>query len=1071
MWRKLAAAAVAAAAFVGACKAEENPDATDGHGQMAVAGACETPNEGCDCETPGLEVDCGQVKNIAGDYVSCSMGKRVCGEDGRWGACAGSHIVTKSVPGIATSSITQGACPTTGSLSNPCDPYCHQAVEADAGITLGNGGAMVPGGPACEYHRPADPNATYTAIPSSYRALPASCTSGTNDTCGHDSYCSGGKCEFFVVGQKNSAASSFDLVAETPCMNGTEETIAICNRGNAPANTGVLHGVVQEASLVGRPTNVTLYKSLGGGIKRGTCFLDLGQKPLLPGQCISMPLATFCPGADFDGGTGLRTIQFNMPDWGGSDPPRIAGESLTRNNYTVYAAGALLACAGVGCAIGGAPPSPTFKTTATGLSACTPGSNAVASSCNASNRYTACQQDHRCDLDTQKCVWNGGEGYYDPTVPGVDLTIGAACAATGEEYIPVCNRGSGTVPADTELEVSFFSSKQANACNAGVPACAATVGKGGLGPGKCMSIKCTIPTNKYAIVSGYPEASGLCANNQAFVRTTGTAGCAACVTCDTRVVGKVYDPSGASPTSGANNLPLAGVTVFQPSGALTKFTDGVACDSCASLDSPSITKSITDASGAFTLYNVTPGNTRIVVQSGRWRREITVPVSACVTNQPAAGTFRMPRNQKDGNGNVADIPKIAIVTGNQESLACLMAKIGITHTGTSSEMKGRSSPSNTNRIQIWRDNGMKTSSPSADEGVDLFSQATLDEYTAVIMECGGGEGDIRSMSNSKKNAALAYANKGGRLFLNHWSAEYLVRDTSFGSTSTWVSESQINNQPDNHVRVQTGTDAQQLFYDWLENVGASNNGWMSIAEGRTHSKVPNASTTTEWIRGHGNWGPPGIPNHAGAYNMSYSFETPIGGTCSAFSGTGRVVVNSMHVSPARGSTGTFPTSCSNNIALTAEEKALVYQLFQLTACQLGGAPQPAPLTATTITREVEATCPVGYYPEWRHLRWQSVTPAGTSIDFRVGTADTFDTLPASPPAASPVTVAVGTASGATVAEPSWASDAQTVGQHLANAGVDPRKRFLRVFITIKPTPTVSPTLSAWRQDYSCIPKE
>src|SRR5690606_18589139 len=121
------------------------------------------------------------------------------------------------------------------------------------------------------------------------------------------------------------------------------------------------------------------------------------------------------------------------------------------------------------------------------------------------------------------------------------------------------------------------------------------------------------------------------------------------------------------------NLPLAGVTVFQPSGALTKFTDGVACDSCASLDSPSITKSITDASGAFTLYNVTPGNTRIVVQSGRWRREITVPVSACVTNQPAAGTFRMPRNQKDGNGNVADIPKIAIVTGNQESLACLMA--------------------------------------------------------------------------------------------------------------------------------------------------------------------------------------------------------------------------------------------------------------------------------------------------------------------------------------------------------------------------------------------------------------
>ena len=79
-------------------------------------------------------------------------------------------------------------------------------------------------------------------------------------------------------------------------------------------------------------------------------------------------------------------------------------------------------------------------------------------------------------------------------------------------------------------------------------------------------------------ISDVAEAPGRCANNAAFVATDGAPGCAACTTCNTQVSGKVYDPSGAPPTVGANNVPLAGISVFQPSGALKTFTEGVACD-------------------------------------------------------------------------------------------------------------------------------------------------------------------------------------------------------------------------------------------------------------------------------------------------------------------------------------------------------------------------------------------------------------------------------------------------------------------------------------------------------------
>jgi hypothetical protein len=90
--------------------------------------SCETPQEGCACETEGQIVDCGRVYRRSGSYVSCSTGKRTC-KGGLWGDCLGDQISTMSLPRWAPSGRlldlgSSGPC-----ADNPCDPYCVNYVD------------------------------------------------------------------------------------------------------------------------------------------------------------------------------------------------------------------------------------------------------------------------------------------------------------------------------------------------------------------------------------------------------------------------------------------------------------------------------------------------------------------------------------------------------------------------------------------------------------------------------------------------------------------------------------------------------------------------------------------------------------------------------------------------------------------------------------------------------------------------------------------------------------------------------------------------------------------------------
>jgi hypothetical protein len=383
----------------------------------------------------------------------------------------------------------------------------------------------------------------------------------------------------------------------------------------------------------------------------------------------------------------------------------------------------------------------------------------------------------------------------------------------------------------------------------------------------------------------------------------------------TRLTGKVYDPAG--------KVPLYNISVYVPNKPLADYADGPSCDSCATmLSGEPVVQATTDASGSFVLGDATgdvPSGDDIplVIQVGKWRRQITIPhVDACAdTALTDPNLVRLPRNQQEGH-----LPKIALTTGGADALECLLRKIGV----DDAEFTTTDGPG---RINLFNGVGGTKSFDAAHGGASFTqvdpwwdSLANLRHYDMILHSCEGTESPTNK-STAARQALQDYANAGGRVFASHWHNYWFEH-----GPAPWPGVAVFNHQADLNditATIDTSFDKGKALAQWLVNVNASTTLGQLPLQGAQHT-IDRVGTGQRWIYS------------SGPQSVQYlSANTPMGSQLVC----GRVVLSDIHVSTGAGGANDddsdpakpFPTGCVTT-DLSPQEKTLEFMLFDLSAC-------------------------------------------------------------------------------------------------------------------------------------------
>jgi hypothetical protein len=400
----------------------------------------------------------------------------------------------------------------------------------------------------------------------------------------------------------------------------------------------------------------------------------------------------------------------------------------------------------------------------------------------------------------------------------------------------------------------------------------------------------------------------------------------------TSLSGKVYLPEGT--------IPLYNAIVYVPNAPLAAFTSGITCDKCGTAPSGSpITTALTDATGSFKLENVPVGTDfPLVIQLGRWRRQITVPgskITQCGDAQLDASDTHLPRNKTQG-----DIPQIAITTGAADSLECFLRKIGIEDT--------EFTPGNgTGRVHVFQGGTYDVDVPAATmsgatNAQSLWdSEADLMKHDIVILSCEGAEVNDTKSQLARDNLKK-YLDAGGRVFASHYHYTWFKNNAGAAApnplavTASWLNGDDAV-PADQNVTIDQTVQKGKDFARWLDTVQATTaagSGMVGMNELKSSvASVPAtgqpAETSRRWI----------YATQQSDQTKFFSFNTPLGTPPEMQ--CGRAVHTDIHVSAGDDSTGTFPTNCKTTV-ITPQEKALVFMLMDLAACIQDDSKAPVP---------------------------------------------------------------------------------------------------------------------------------
>ncbi len=393
----------------------------------------------------------------------------------------------------------------------------------------------------------------------------------------------------------------------------------------------------------------------------------------------------------------------------------------------------------------------------------------------------------------------------------------------------------------------------------------------------------------------------------------------------TSVSGTVFAPNGT--------LPLYNVNVYVPFADPGPLLEGVQCGNCAAdLPGGAIASTLTDFEGKFTLQNLpATDNVPLVISTGKWRRQITLPVVAACQDTPLdAASTRLPKNKSEG-----DIPKIAMTTGNADALECLVHKLGLdTAEFTADSADGR--------VHLFAANGANTlaSGGTLTNATTLWgAEDKLSNYDIVMFSCEGGQA-AANKPQSSLDAVEAYANKGGRLFMSHWQNIWVGGEVNNPSRriADWIDIGTWNfsapqDRDDNTAKIDQVVPKGIDFAKWMAFVGGSTTlGEVEILDGARYTLTANDPLRSD-RRVYIDDPPP----HQSVQDLEFSTpqDVELAARC------GKVVFSDMHVSadslsrPGTGMTGgkpnPFPGLCSTE-PLTAQEKALAFLFFDISSC-------------------------------------------------------------------------------------------------------------------------------------------
>ncbi len=413
-----------------------------------------------------------------------------------------------------------------------------------------------------------------------------------------------------------------------------------------------------------------------------------------------------------------------------------------------------------------------------------------------------------------------------------------------------------------------------------------------------------------------------------------------------QVTGQVFDPAGRDP--------LYNVVVYipnSPGGKLDPIPLGVNSASCscdALFSGEPLAVALTDAEGNFTLTGAPDGaDIPLVVQIGKWRKEITLPpVAPCATT--SAGKITLPKSFSDGA--YASLPNIAVSTGMADALECLLTRIGVDESLFTGSKSGPG-------VHIFQGTGNAVAGGSLASSAALWDDLPdLLGYDIVMLSC---EGDpTYGVDATTAGYMASYVSQGGRVFAEHYHYAFFVDPSSgsayppFANVANWLN---IDGGTDFYTQDISGIIEPTLaggrpfpegaaLKAWLGAVGAlSIDGEIVVPEGNAmhDATVTAGNLATAWVQTD--------PSVSPASTQYFSWDMPFDAAkndAGVPQYCGRAVFSNMHVAGSAndypGGSGTVPAGCDSRAALWPDEKAIEFILFDLSSClvPIGSTPKP-----------------------------------------------------------------------------------------------------------------------------------